>query len=61
MKKRRRAQNLLGIRSREADVAKSEIQLTLEQIAEIELALSDHEPFATDSEVRAVFQRLTTT
>jgi hypothetical protein len=33
--------------------------LTREQIFEIEKRLSDDEPFATDEEVRAVFDRLT--
>ena len=33
--------------------------LTPEQIAEIERQLSDDEPYATDEEVRAVFDRLT--
>jgi hypothetical protein len=33
--------------------------LTPEQIAEIERSLSDNEPYATDEEVRAVFDRLT--
>jgi hypothetical protein len=36
-----------------------DIHLTPEQIAEIELGLSDQEPFASEAEVRAVFQRLT--
>jgi putative addiction module component (TIGR02574 family) len=33
--------------------------LTPEQIAEIERRLSDDEPYATDEEVRALFDRLT--
>jgi hypothetical protein len=32
--------------------------LTPEQIAEIERCMSDDEPYATDEEVRAVFDRL---
>jgi len=36
-----------------------EIHLTTEQIAEIERRLSDDEPFASDEEVRATFDRLT--
>ena len=36
-----------------------EIHLTTEQIAEIESRLSDDEPFASDEEVRATFDRLT--
>jgi hypothetical protein len=35
------------------------IHLTPEQIAEIESGLADSEPYASDAEVRAVFQRLT--
>ncbi len=35
------------------------IWLTPEQIAEIERCLADNEPYATDQEVRAVFDRLT--
>jgi hypothetical protein len=34
--------------------------LSPEQIAEIERALSDDEPFATEDEVRATFERLKT-
>ncbi len=37
----------------------SDIRLTPEQIAEIERGLADGEPYASDEEVRAVFQRLT--
>jgi len=37
----------------------SDIELTPEQIAEIERRLSDDEPFASDAEVRATFERLT--
>jgi putative addiction module component (TIGR02574 family) len=33
--------------------------LTPEQIAEIERRMSDDEPYATEEEVRAVFDRLT--
>jgi hypothetical protein len=36
-----------------------DIHLTAEQIAEVERGLSDSEPYASDAEVRAVFQRLT--
>jgi hypothetical protein len=36
-----------------------DIHLTPEQIAEIERGLADGEPYASDAEVRAVFQRLT--
>jgi hypothetical protein len=35
-----------------------DIQLTPEQIAEIELGLSDSEPYASDAEVQAVFRPL---
>jgi hypothetical protein len=35
------------------------IDLTPAQIAEIERRLSDDEPFATEAEVRATFNRLT--
>jgi hypothetical protein len=35
-----------------------EVQLTPEQVAEIERRLSDDEPYATDEEVRALFARL---
>jgi hypothetical protein len=34
-------------------------RLTPEQIAEIERGLADSDPYATDAEVQAVFQRLT--
>ena len=37
----------------------SNISLTPEQIAEIERSLANSEPYASDAEVRAVFQRLT--
>jgi hypothetical protein len=37
----------------------SDVDLTPEQIAEIERAMSDEEPYATDDEVRTVFARLT--
>jgi hypothetical protein len=37
----------------------SNVHLTPEQIAEIERRLSDDEPYASDEEVRAVFDRLT--
>lgn len=37
----------------------SSIQLTSEQIAEIERRLGDNEPYATEAEVRATFDRLT--
>jgi hypothetical protein len=36
----------------------SDIQLTPEQISEVEQALSDDEPFATEAEARAFFDRL---
>jgi hypothetical protein len=36
-----------------------DIHLTPEQLAEIERGLADSEPYASDAEVRAVFQRLT--
>ena len=36
-----------------------DIDLTPEQIAEIERGLADSEPYASDAEVQAVFQRLT--
>jgi hypothetical protein len=36
-----------------------DVYLTPEQIAEIERGLSDDEPYASDAEVRAVFQRRT--
>jgi hypothetical protein len=35
------------------------VRLSPEQITEIERALDDREPYASDAEVRAVFQRLT--
>jgi hypothetical protein len=36
-----------------------DIHLTPVQIAEIERGLADSEPYASDAEVRALFQRLT--
>jgi hypothetical protein len=36
-----------------------DVPLTAEQIAEIERRLADDEPYATDDEVRATFDRLT--
>ena len=36
-----------------------DLYLSPEQIAEIERCLSDDEPFATDEEVKSVFERLT--
>jgi len=41
------------------DQDSTEICLTPEQIAEIERRLGDEEPYATDAEVRATFDRLT--
>jgi hypothetical protein len=41
------------------DQQQSEVVLTPEQVAEIERRLSDDEPYATDEEVRSVFDRLT--
>jgi hypothetical protein len=41
------------------DAHVADIQLTPEQIAEIEQRMSDEEPFATDKEVRSRFARLT--
>jgi hypothetical protein len=35
------------------------IHLTPAQVAEIERGLADSEPYASDAEVRALFQRLT--
>jgi hypothetical protein len=46
---------LFDVLDREAE----DIMLTSEQVAEIEQALKDDEPYASDSEVRAVFDRLT--
>jgi len=37
----------------------SDIDLTPEQIAEIKRRLADDEPFASEAEVRATFERLT--
>jgi hypothetical protein len=42
----------------EFDEQEEELELTPEQVAEIERRLSDDEPYATDEEVRAVFARL---
>jgi hypothetical protein len=41
------------------DQDSSDIYLTPAQIAEIERRLGEDEPFATDAEVRATFDRLT--
>ena len=41
------------------ELQKSDIQLTSDQVAEIERRLSDDEPYATDEEVRELFARLT--
>jgi hypothetical protein len=41
------------------DQDRSDIYLSPEQIAEIERRLSDDELYASDAEVRAVFERLT--
>ena len=41
------------------DQENPELYLSPEQIAEIERCMSDDEPFATDEEARAVFDRLT--
>jgi len=41
------------------DQQQSDVILTPEQVAEIERRLSDDEPYATDEEVRSVFDRLT--
>ena len=41
------------------DQEQSDISLTTEQVAEIERRLSDDEPYASDDEVRAVFDQLT--
>ena len=46
---------LIDVLDHEAD----DVILTPQQIAEIERALGDDEPFATEAEVRAVFDRLT--
>jgi hypothetical protein len=63
----RKVQALSEDRQREAaallleflDQEQLDIRLTPEQVAEIERRLSDAEPYATDDEVRAVFDRLT--
>jgi hypothetical protein len=49
------AELLLGYLDQQSE----DIQLTPEQIAEIERRLSDDEPYATDEEVRSTFARLT--
>jgi recombinational DNA repair protein RecR len=41
------------------DLQDSDMQLTLEQIAEIQRRLSDDEPYATSEEVRDLYARLT--
>ena len=41
------------------DRGTEDIVFSPEQVAEIERALSDDEPYATDEEVRAVIDRLT--
>ena len=41
------------------EVESSDIDLTPEQIAEIKRRLTDDEPFASEAEVRATFERLT--
>jgi hypothetical protein len=41
------------------DLQNSDIQLTLEQVAEIERRLNDDEPYATSDEVRDLYARLT--
>ena len=41
------------------DLQDSEMQLTPEQIVEIERRLSDDEPYATSQEVRDLYARLT--
>ena len=46
---------LFDVLDREGD----EIVLTSDQVAEIEQALRDDEPYASESDVRAVFDRLT--
>jgi hypothetical protein len=46
---------LIDVLDHEAD----DIVLTPAQIAEIERSLSDEEPFASEAEVKAVFDRLT--
>jgi hypothetical protein len=46
---------LIDVLDHEAD----DIVLTPLQIAEIEQSLSDEEPFASEAEVKAVFDRLT--
>ena len=40
------------------DAQNSDLYLTPEQIAEIERAMSDQEPYATDDEVRSFFARM---
>ena len=46
---------LIDVLDHEAD----DIVLSPEQVAEIERALSDDEPYASEGEVRALFDRLT--
>jgi hypothetical protein len=41
------------------DLQNSDIQLTPEQVAEIERRLNDDEPYATSDEVRDLYARLT--
>ena len=41
------------------DLQNSDMQLTPEQVAEIERRLSDDEPYATSQEVRDLYARLT--
>ena len=41
------------------DQAASDIYLTPDQVAEIKRRLTDEEPYASDAEVRATFDRLT--
>lgn len=41
------------------DQASSDVFLTPDQVAEIERRLSESEPYASDEEVRATFDRLT--
>ena len=62
-----RLKSLPDARQREAadllfdflDQASSDIFLTPDQIAEIERRVTDDEPYASDAEVRATFDRLT--
>jgi hypothetical protein len=41
------------------DQASSDVYLTADQVEEIKRRLSDTEPYASDEEVRATFDRLT--